>query len=194
MWSFEKRFVPDEEISDGPFHKTATNKIWLIICCILMLTLFGPLFYSNTSTLPQIWFVYITLPILARLITLDLKYLILPDVYTIPLCLIAINHNMVSALIAFLLSGGSLILLGVLLEKYNKQSNIGGGDIKLTFAAGAFVGIFNLHYFFWLAFFFAIIFYPLLKAKNKHISFGPALAFSLWVIIIWNQMFLTVLS
>lgn len=195
MWWFEKKFVPKGEIGKGPLYQSSIHKIWLIVCFILGISVLIPFYYTNVSLTPQVWLMCLLLPVLGRLIALDLKHLILPDVYTIPLCVtgfiysfFGIHTSITHAILGFMVAGGSLLVLCFLMDKYHKKSGIGGGDIKFAFAAGAFVGFFHLQYFFWLAFFFSLLFYPLLKAKNKYISFGPALAVSLWVILIWQQI------
>lgn len=189
LW-FEKRFVPSDEFAEGPLLHTSLRKItfWALGIFGVSITL-AALFTSNIEWVHIITMIIIA-PILARLTAFDLKYQLLLNVYVLPLIplgvfysLFSTNHTLISSLTGSITAGGSLLTLNSLLGIVNKKNNIGGGDIKFCFAAGAFTGIELLPYYFWVSFFLVLILYPLLQAKNKYISFGPALIFSLWLIL-----------
>lgn len=194
MWHFEKRFIPDVDISSGPFRNQPMWRIWLASSLALLFVTFIVYFTGQLEHKPLAFYLFISiiLPLLSRLISLDLKYLILPNIYILPLCFLGFLYSFFSghiifkdAFFGFIVGGFGLLFLDFLMEKVTNKNNIGGGDIKLTFAVGAFIGLSYLHYFFWLSFLFSLVFYPILKAQNRYISFGPALILSLWIMIIW---------
>ena len=122
-------------------------------------------------------------------------HLILLDIYPLPLALIGLIYSFwsshvtpVESFFGVVVAGFSLLIPNFISEKMDKHSGIGGGDIKFCLAAGAFVGVLNLHYFFWLAFFFALLLWPVLRAYNKHISFGPALILALWSFMLFKHL------
>lgn len=193
MWPIEKRFIPQAEIDKGPFHQLPLNKLWLGLW-LLFITSLTCAFNGAILSLEAMVLCAIS-PLLARLTALDLKHLILLDIYTLPLVLIGLIYSFwsshvtpVESFFGVMVAGFSLLALNFISEKMDKHSGIGGGDIKFCLAAGAFVGVLNLHYFFWLAFFFALLLWPVLRAYNKHISFGPALILALWSFMLFKHL------
>lgn len=111
----------------------------------------------------------------------DLKHNIIPN-YIVIITLIAGilfifigDISLISALLGMLSGGGLLFLLAMI------PNALGGGDIKLMFALGAFLGVGNTIRAIFLAFILAAIismFLILFKIKGRkdYIPFGPFLA------------------
>ncbi|MFT7434174.1 MAG: leader peptidase (prepilin peptidase)/N-methyltransferase [Alphaproteobacteria bacterium] len=186
MLEFERRFIAKEDISTGPVCQKFCTKLWLILTCLFMASI---LFSMAISPL---FFLYLLMSaILARLVTLDLCYLVLPDIYTLPLMATGLglaaspllSISLIESLLGILAGGGSILILAIALDKINSKSNIGGGDIKMIAVAGSFLGISLMPIFLWVACLFSFILYPLLKSKNHAISFGPALIIALWILL-----------
>ena len=196
MWWYEKKFVPEHEFEEGPFYNLSLNKVTIWVAIVFYSTLLAITLNTETVFSHNNFTMMCIAPILARLTAIDLKHQLLLNVYVLPLFIIGLinagispNMTLLSSITGAAISGGSLLALNLLLSKINNKNNIGGGDIKFCFAAGAFIGLEFLPYFFWLSFFIALIMYPLLKAKNKYISFGPALIFSLWILLCIHNYF-----
>tara|TARA_R110000868_G_scaffold218576_2_gene469324 strand:- start:250236 stop:250838 length:603 start_codon:yes stop_codon:yes gene_type:complete len=187
MKFYERRFIEAEDISTGPLPAKYLTKTWLALTLLLALSLF-----LVSLTTAQIALYLLLAPVIARLIVLDLCYLVLPDIYTLPLIVLGIaltfipipSVSLAQSLLGMLVGGGGILLLAIVLEKVNKQSNIGGGDIKLIAAASTFIGLESVANFLWLACAFSFILYPILRKNRKTISFGPTLALSFWLLLI----------
>ncbi|MEY8338676.1 prepilin peptidase [Lachnospiraceae bacterium 62-35] len=86
---------------------------------------------------------------------------------------------------AFVISG-FLELIAVL----TKGRAIGGGDIKLTFAAGLLLGWKGILWAFLIGCIAGSLIHPIfIKWKNKEriLAFGPYLSFGIWVSMMWGQ-------
>lgn len=84
---------------------------------------------------------------LVTLTAIDLKHLLLPDVFTLPgivlgllLSLAAPDRTFLDALFGVLLGGGFFYAIAYLYAVLRKREGLGGGDIKLMAALGAFLG------------------------------------------------------
>lgn len=90
--------------------------------------------------------------------------------------------ELISGLIGGFAVGGGMLLLAILFDKITGKESLGGGDIKLFFMTGLYLGpwvsLFNLI----LACFFGILFVALLKQKK--IPFGPAISLAVIVSIL----------
>jgi len=189
MWPLELKFLAKTDIAKGSISPAYCTKLWLFFTVILWLSLFlinlqGGVFVLSVCLAP----------ILARLIALDLCYLVLPDIYTLPLLFLGLFLSVFSnftsitfleSLLGIFVGGGGLLLLAILLERVEREAGIGGGDIKMVAAAGSFLGISSIATFLWVSCMLAFVLYPFLKRKKQPISFGPALIVSLWVFIIY---------
>lgn len=112
---------------------------------------------------------------------IDLEHRIIPNEIVIVTLIMGIlfsfvdNISMISALLGMIFGGGALFLLALI------PKAMGGGDIKLMFALGLFLGLFKVVWALGLAFISAAItslILLLLKfiGRKEHIPFGPFLA------------------
>lgn len=118
--------------------------------------------------------------------TIDVRHQIIPNniviVILIIACLLMFIHDIsfVNAIIGMLVGGGILFLLALI------PGTIGGGDIKLMFALGLFLGPQKVIVALFLAFILAAIISILLlifkiKGRKDHIPLGPFLAVGCFV-------------
>jgi len=131
---------------------------------------------------------------LAALAVIDGRTLTLPDLLTLPLVplglavtyLIApgqVVHHVLGAIAGFAALGG----MGVLYRRLRGRAGLGGGDVKLAAAAGAWVGWIGLPGVILIAALSGLAmaaFLALLGHRRDpaaRIPFGPHLAFGLWV-------------
>ena len=117
--------------------------------------------------------------ILCISMVIDAEYWLLPDFFTIPLLLlgfifvcqtkIGINSALMGSSLAYIISVLSVLLMGI----FSKNPQLGGGDVKMITAIGAWLGILGLNYALILSFLFFIMFnlFPLQKKG----AYGPAL-------------------
>ncbi|MBR3365046.1 MAG: prepilin peptidase, partial [Solobacterium sp.] len=82
--------------------------------------------------------------------------------------------------------GGGMLILSLIFDRIIKKDSLGGGDIKLYFMTGLFLG--------WKAGFFNLILsclvgliFVLLLKKSK-IPFGPSISIATLISIIWGDM------
>jgi len=123
----------------------------------------------------------------------DFRIRQIPDWLTLPAIvagLILCPHNWTGVLAG----GGCMYLVGLLGNLLGKKECIGGGDLKLLAAIGAFVG--------WrlvLAVFFVapliLIFLPIFKGRSKTMPYAPYLALATLVVLLFKEkMFLLLTS
>lgn len=134
---------------------------------------------------------------------IDLKHYIIPDSFTIPMIIIGVAYSFLPSGITPELSvlgviggGGILLLIGHLGKVlFRKDDAMGGGDIKLMAAAGAFFGL--------KAAFMGIVFGAFLGSvagitmmltkrlsSDHHIPFGPYLAAGIWTALFAGEQIL----
>ncbi|GAB6184343.1 prepilin peptidase [Thermodesulfovibrio hydrogeniphilus] len=133
----------------------------------------------------EIFFVLIFISALIVISFIDLDFQIIPDIISIPLIILGIicsflpfEHSALSfgikeSLIGILVGGGSLFIVAVL-----SRGGMGGGDIKLNAAVGAFLGWkFALLTVFIGSLFGSIVGIVMMKKTgNRKIPFGPFLS------------------
>jgi leader peptidase (prepilin peptidase)/N-methyltransferase len=144
MWPWEKRFLPDADIGTGVLAPKLALPLtllgWLGLVTAALVAPFQLPLFSLLS------FLLLAL-ILWRLLILDLTYLVLPDVYTLPLTLAGLAATFylhphwwwgfAGATLMFAIHYGFAMLCHMLTKG---QGGLGGGDIKLATALGAWFG------------------------------------------------------
>ena len=143
---------------------------------------------ANTQLLLELIFFNLLLSFSIALFIIDCRFKLLPDALTIPLgflgiffCTfksshIEINESIFGGLIGFLI----LWILFWLYKFYSGREGLGRGDIKLTSALGAWVGISNIMDVLLVASVLGLLVSGLMIFLNKHtynktIAFGPFL-------------------
>ena len=157
------------------------KKLWLFsfIWGVLTALLFLFCFYF----LPSSYIIWgcVFCWILCISMVIDAEYWLLPDFFTIPLLLIGlyfsylhsqigIQNALMGSVFGYFLSVFSVLFMGIL----SKNPQLGGGDVKMITAFGAWLGVLGLNYALVLSF-------PLFVALNffhfqKKGAYGPALA------------------
>lgn len=186
MWAWERRFLPEADIGTGILPERFALPLTFAGWAALGLGLFA-LPALAPATLVA---VLLCALVLWRLLILDLTYLVLPDVYTLPFLLVGL------AAIPFLnlhptwwwsLSGAALLFaihygLALLCAKFTGGTGgLGGGDIKLAAALGAWFGpVGGLVI---LALASALNMLPALLAPKRDIPFGFGLTLGSLIIL-----------
>lgn len=122
---------------------------------------------------------------------IDADYWLLPDFFTLPLLLLGlIFHAQVNVYdISFALVGsvaGYLVsILSVLVLAKSKNKELGGGDVKMITALGAWLGLMGLNICLILSFFLFVLFSWLPVQKKG--AYGPALGTA--ALIVFFMMF-----
>lgn len=193
MFAFESRWLPAEDLGEGPLP----NKYLGVATLALFVAALGTMRFVGMPE-DAATFIMQTLIalLLSRLIALDLVYLVLPDVYTIPLALIGLlwaatglGINIVDAGIGAATGFAFTFAFMYLLYKLKGDAaGLGGGDLKLISAAGAWLGLSGLFLMLPLACIISIclLFLPF---KNNEIPFGPGLCTALWLVLITSDQF-----
>ena len=110
---------------------------------------------------------------------IDADYWLLPDFFTIPLLLLGfvfqvhtnihdVSYALTGAIAGYLVSGLSVLVLAK-----SKSKELGGGDVKMITALGAWLGLMGLNICLVLSFFLFILF-SWLPVQRKG-AYGPAL-------------------
>ena len=169
------------------------RQLWLRLIgqSVLYGIIFAAAFAVLFSSLPawQATFLSLMLLTVALAGLIDLKVWILPDFLTIPLLiagfavsyffqpLVAIEDSILGAIYAYFLP----LLTTLFMQKY-KANPLGGGDVKMMAALGAWLGfeLFNVT----LVISFIFFLYLVWQRKSKVAPFGPALAPAVLVTVI----------
>jgi len=135
--------------------------------------------------------------------SIDLVYMIIPDVITLPGIAVGICTSLWltpvgvgNAVLGVLLGGGLFLLMAVLSVVILHREGMGGGDIKLIAMIGAFLG--------WPAVFVTIFLGAVLgalvgiilmlvrlKGRKEPLPFGPFLALGAFLAMVWGDTMLT---
>lgn len=152
--------------------------------------------YSYFGLTPAFFFSLIFISALIVVSFIDIEFQIIPDVISIPLIALGVvftvffhdGSEMLSglwrSLTGILVGGGCLLLVSIL-----SKGGMGGGDIKLNAAVGAWIG--------WKASLLTIFIGSLAgsiigliilkKTGNRKIAFGPFLALGALVSLFWGE-------
>ncbi|EGV36793.1 prepilin peptidase [Neisseria weaveri] len=143
------------------------------------------------------WFALGGLVLTAFLIALtfidaDTQYL--PDSLTLPLIWLGLLFNwdnglisLQSAVLGAVLGYSALWLLCYVYRLLTGKIGMGGGDLKLLAALGAWLGVGALPVIVFLSALVGIVVGLLMKvAKNEHFAFGPSLAIVGWLVFVAN--------
>ena len=169
------------------------RRLWLRL--IGQSTLYGIIFAAAFtvlfSFLPVWQAIFLSLMLLTVALAglIDLKVWILPDFLTIPLLitgfavsyffqpLVTVEDSILGAIYAYFLP----LLTTLFMQKY-KANPLGGGDVKMMAALGAWLGfeLFNVT----LVISFIFFLYLVWQRKSKVAPFGPALAPAVLVTVI----------
>ena len=94
-------------------------------------------------------------------------------------------------LAAAVIFGGGLLLLSLLLDRILKRDSLGGGDIKLYFVVGLYLGLASTLFSLLLACVLGLIFAFLRKrfgkTENEQIPFGPSIAAAAAVMLLFGD-------
>ena len=194
LW-FERRWLPEEDIGQGFVTPEKLN-----IVTIAAILLLSACFLYFSATLHPVLSIFLAI-ILGRLLALDLAHLVLPDVYTIPLILLGLTlpplfglhswtYGLTGATIGFIFP----LLFAIAAEKLsNANSGMGGGDIKLLTAMGAWLGPIFLTFSLPIACFLTLAF-ALRTPKNQDLPFGPGLIVSFIIFLLFADRIMALLS
>ena len=133
----------------------------------------------------------------------DLEGYIIPDGFILAmialrLLFLAWGGRFLPALWTALLGGfavsGALLLVVTLYEKCSGKEAMGGGDIKLLFATGLYLGWQRNFLCLILSCFVGILFGLLTRKKSgeegKAFPFGPSIALAAWLCLLWGQQWI----
>ncbi len=132
--------------------------------------------------------------VLMLLALFDLRYRQLPNELTLPLAAIGIagaefvGPGLVPALIGMICAGGGVWLVGYVFERMRGMAGLGGGDVKLIAAMGAWLGPLPVAQAIAVAALTAAVAETLMQVKRhgrvmpgQRIAFGAYLAGAFWV-------------
>lgn len=157
------------------------------------------LLYLQFGTTARFW-VYWPLTCALLIVSfIDLDLRIIPDKVTLPGIVLGLVlapllglTGFWSSLLGVLVGGGALYLIGVVGELVLKKESMGGGDVKLAAALGAFMGWKMVLAALFLAFFLgAVVGVVVLarRAKNwdSSLPFGPFIALGAVLAVLWGE-------
>ena len=122
-------------------------------------------------------------------IIIDQQFFLLPDFWTIPLLLLGFAFCLYCPLISSSESlygavfGYSVCVASVFFVRLFKQTEFGGGDVKMLTALGAWLGYTGLSYTLVLSFVLFLI--PALLNQKRAGAYGPALGFAALLVLFW---------
>jgi leader peptidase (prepilin peptidase)/N-methyltransferase len=136
--------------------------------------------------------------ILLGLSLVDLETMVIPDGFLIAMVIWWLPYVLLSGdpktralggLAGGLIIGGGVLVIDLIFERIRKVEGMGGGDIKLLFVIGLYlgpwIGLFHLILSCMLGLLMTVI------LGKKKIPFGPALSLSAYVCLLFGSAFLT---
>jgi len=134
--------------------------------------------------------------VLVVLVAIDFEHYIIPDSINIFIVILGaaylflIEADVERFFVAPILSSGIGLFLRWLMSVWKNQEALGLGDIKFLAASGLFLEIDVIMTFFFIAGMLGIVTYFLWKVmgKGEKFPFGPALAFSLFICLIFPEV------
>ena len=93
--------------------------------------------------------------------------------------------ELVNGLAGGLIIGGAMLLISIIFDKVTGKESLGGGDIKLFFMVGLFLGVLGGLLNLILSCVMGIVF--AFGMKQKRIPFGPSIAAATVVSLLWGQ-------
>lgn len=151
--------------------------------------------YSLTVFSVRVLFLLLIIPISV----IDLCHYIIPDLFTLPLLVIAAgiailpgNPTLLSALYGILAGGGLLLAVGAVGTLVLKKDAMGGGDIKLMAGAGALWGpqiaLLSILFGALLGSMYGVVLMITKRINTDHqIPFGPFLGAGIWIAVLWGE-------
>jgi len=144
---------------------------------------FGPTVQAATS--------FVLLVAMLAVAFIDWEHMIIPDQISLGLLVVGLavspwsSPGVVGALVGALTGGGLLLLVGVLWEKLRGIEAMGGGDIKLMAAAGAFLGLGSVLLIIFTGAFLGAVVGTLMMRKEgqARIAFGTFLAAATGIVV-----------
>lgn len=191
MWWLERRFVPAEDVGQGPLPARFLTLAWLLASAAFGLAALPAL----PDTWPSLAAVLGLALVLARLTAVDLAHLLLPDVYTLPLLVAGLLvppllgwQGPSAGVLGAVVGGGVALGLAVgLAVARGGAAELGGGDIKLMAALGAWVGLFQLPLALAVACFLSLGL-AFAQPRGAHIPFGPGLCIGLFATLLYPNV------
>lgn len=122
---------------------------------------------------------------------IDWEHMIIPDPISLGLLVVGLavspwtRTGLVGALIGAAVGGGLLLLVGVLWEKLRGVEAMGGGDVKLMAAAGAFLGLGSVLLIIFVGAFLGAVTGAILlrRGGQSRIAFGTFLAAATGIVV-----------
>lgn len=125
----------------------------------------------------------------------DLETMEIPDgchivmiaawILTAPFLGMSWKEVLVQHVLSFVLYGGAILGLSLLMDKVLKRDSMGGGDIKLIAVMSLYLGLVSSLFTLILSCILGLIFAAIGKNKNeeKQFPFGPSLAAAAWIML-----------
>ncbi len=96
-------------------------------------------------------------------------------------------NSLIDSLLGGFMISGLLLVLSLIMDKLLKKETLGGGDIKLFFMVGLYLGLFSSFFNLILSCIIGIIFVFILKAEK--IPFGPCISIGTYISLAYGVVF-----
>lgn len=94
------------------------------------------------------------------------------------------EKNWLDGLLGGLIIAGSILLISLVMDKVLKKESLGGGDIKLLFVTGLYLGLVGNLFNIILACILGIFF--IIARKEKMIPFGPSISLACMIMLLYG--------
>ncbi len=191
LFPHEAATIPAPERATTHITPKTFTTLHLFTAFALLAALILALF-SSAITPTMFWLYLALMPVLTRLLCLDVQYHVLANIYILPLAIIGLITAGFTSQTAFIASAlglfsgllGGLFINATIRILTGKNAGMGGGDIKFLAAAGAWLGVGLLPVVLWLA---LAVMLPLFFFKRAQMPFGPALILAFWLTLLYKN-------
>lgn len=198
MWAFEQKYVDPAEIDSGPIPPSQLNMAWGFITLILLLSLGAAVSLGVISAKIALYFVPIA-PLLGRMAAVDVCYLLLLNIYTLPLAILGLIYSpyllgrpFQDVIFGIIVGAGVGLVIDIALSLMRGKGELGFGDVKMLAALGAWVGLSSLPFALMVAFVTNFLI-ALVLPKNTAIPFGVGLVVGVWALSVLEGPFIQLL-
>lgn len=190
LFIWEQKTIPEEDMGTGLIAKN--NGLKAFFSCLFIFCL-SVIIHAPMQPIGSILTISIAL-LCARMVSIDLSHLVIPNIYVALLGVLAIIHHSLALpftwehfspyIYGALIGLGLPLLTAFIANLSGEKGMIGGGDIKFMAVAGLWVGSTMVLPFIFCATFIGLIL-TVFRKDTQEMPMAPALCITLWLFIFY---------
>ena len=103
------------------------------------------------------------------------------------LCVPDVLETLKKGGLGFIVIGGGILIISLIMDKVLGKNSLGGGDIKLLFVMGLYLGLVAGVFALIFACIIGLIFAVATKKRKEHFPFGPSISIAFWFMLLYGD-------